>query len=62
MSRKLYKAREGKVIDGVCKGIADYFDIDPVIVRLLWIFFGACGGGLLAYVVCMIVVPREPIY
>lgn len=50
------------MLDGVCKGIADYFDIDPVIVRLLWIFFGACGGGLLAYVVCMVVVPREPIY
>ncbi|HIW87737.1 MAG TPA: PspC domain-containing protein, partial [Candidatus Onthomorpha intestinigallinarum] len=30
MSRKLYKAKEGEVLDGVCKGIADYFDIDPV--------------------------------
>ncbi len=44
MQRKLYKINEGKVIDGVCAGIGDYFDVDPVLVRLVWIMFCAMGG------------------
>lgn len=62
MQKRLYKSRKDKMIDGVCGGIAEYFDIDPVIVRLIWalsIFAG--GAGILAYIVAMIVIPKKPL-
>lgn len=50
------------MIDGVCAGIAEYFDADPTVIRLLWILFCAMGGsGILAYIICMIVFPREDV-
>lgn len=53
MEKKLYKVREGKMLDGVCGGIAEYFNIDPAIIRLAWILFCAAGGsGILAYMIC----------
>lgn len=52
MEKKLYKVREGKMLDGVCGGIAEYFNIDPAIIRLAWILFCAAGGsGILAYMI-----------
>ena len=42
MNKRLYKSREDKMIDGVCGGIAEYFDIDPTLVRLIWAVF--CAG------------------
>ena len=63
MEKRLYKANEGKMLDGVCAGIGEYFNIDPTLVRLAWILFCALGGsGILAYIVCAIVIPRQPIY
>ena len=59
--KKLYKSNVDKKIDGVCAGIAQYFNIDPTIVRLIWIFFVCCvGTGILAYIVCAIVMSRNP--
>lgn len=51
---------QNKKIAGVCAGVAEYFDIDPTIVRIIWLFaiLGA-GAGLLAYLICWIVMPRE---
>ena len=61
MKKKLYKSNHDIKIDGVCGGIADYFDFDVTLVRLAWIFFGClAGGGVIAYIACMIVMPREP--
>ena len=61
-NKKLYKVNEGKMIDGVCAGIAEYFDADPTVIRLLWILFCAMGGsGILAYNNYMIVFPRKDI-
>lgn len=61
MDKKLYKLNEGKVIDGVCGGIARYFGLDPTVVRVAWAIFCAMGGsGILAYILCMVVMPREP--
>ncbi len=61
MQRKLYKINEGKVIDGVCAGIGEYFGIDPVLVRLAWILLCAMGGsGIPAYIVCALIIPRDP--
>ena len=61
MEKKLYKIEEGKKIDGVCGGIAEYFNIDPTIVRLAWAIFCICGGsGILAYIICALIMPRKP--
>lgn len=50
------------MICGVCGGIAEYFDIDPTVVRLAWAIF-ACmgGGGVLAYIIAAIIIPVKPI-
>lgn len=62
MEKRLYKISEGKMIDGVCGGIAAYFGIDPTMVRLAWVLFSLCGGsGILAYIIAAIIIPREPL-
>ena len=61
MNKKLYKSNENKMLDGVCGGIAEYFDIDPTVARLGWVVFCALGGsGILAYIIAAIVIPRRP--
>jgi phage shock protein PspC (stress-responsive transcriptional regulator) len=60
-ARRLYRSRTDKKIAGVCGGLATYFGIDPVIPRLIWVVaILAWGAGLLAYVICWIVIPMEP--
>ena len=60
MEKKLYKSNENKMIDGVCGGIAEYFVIDPTVVRLGWVIFCAIGGsGFLAYIIAAILIPRR---
>lgn len=60
MKKRLYKSNHDKKLDGVCGGIAEYFGIDPVLVRVAWIIFTACGGcGLIAYLICALVMPRK---
>lgn len=58
--KKLTKCSKDKMICGVCSGVANYFGIDPTIVRLVWalLIIGA-GVGLLAYIICAIVMPYE---
>ena len=61
MEKRIYRPREGKVLVGVCSGIANYFNIDPVLVRLGWIIFCCIGGsGFLAYLVAAVLIPEEP--
>ena len=61
MNKKLYKSNTDKKLDGVCGGIGKYFDIDSSVVRLAWVAFTLLGGScLLAYIICAIVLPREP--
>ena len=63
MNKILYKSNENKMVGGVCGGIAEYFDIDPTLVRLGWVLFCALGGsGILAYIIAAIVIPRRPEY
>lgn len=60
MNKRLYKIQEGKMIDGVCGGIAEFFNIDPTIVRLIWALLCVFGGsGIIAYIVCAIIMPRK---
>jgi phage shock protein C len=61
MRERLYRSRRVRVFGGVAGGIAQYFDIDPIIVRILFIAFTILHGfGLLIYIVLWIVVPEEP--
>lgn len=62
MEKRLYKSNQNKMIDGVCGGIAEYFGIDPTVVRLLWVLFSLMGGsGILAYIIAAIIIPRNPV-
>ena len=61
VEKKLYKSNKNKMIDGVCGGIAEYFNLDPTLVRVGLVLFCAMGGaGLLAYIIMAIVMPRNP--
>ena len=59
--KKLYKVEEGKKVEGVCGGIAEYFDIDPTLIRLGFALFTVCsaGTGLIAYLVCALIMPKK---
>jgi len=61
MEKKLYKIEEGKKLDGVCGGIAEYFNIDPTLVRLVWALVTLCtvGVGLIGYLICSIIMPKK---
>jgi phage shock protein C len=61
--KKLSKSKKNKVISGVCGGIAEYFNIDPSIVRILWAvisIFSAAFPGIILYIVCAVVMPEAP--
>ncbi len=59
--KKLYRSRTDRRIAGVCGGIAKYLDIDPTIVRLIWVLAVFMGGmGILAYLLAWIIIPEEP--
>ena len=59
-NKKLYRSMADKKLCGVCGGLGEYFDIDPTLVRLLWVIFTFMGGaGLLAYIICAIIVPQQ---
>ncbi len=59
-NKKLYRSVEDRMVGGVCAGIADFFDIDPTIVRLIFVlgFFASVSGLFWAYIIMMIVVPE----
>ncbi len=60
-TKKLYRSGVQKMIGGVCGGVADYLNIDPTLVRVLWSLAVLLNGiGLLAYIVCLIFVPLNP--
>lgn len=60
--KRLYRSRKNRMIAGVCGGIADYFNMDPTWVRLLFLLFFFLGGSaLLVYLVMWLVVPVEPV-
>ncbi len=62
MDRRLYRSRKNRVIAGVAGGLGEYFDIDPVLVRVIFVLATlASGVGVLAYIILWIVVPFEAI-
>ncbi len=58
MQKKLYRIKQGKMIAGVCNGLAAYFDIDVNVVRLGAIILGCTGTGIVAYIAACILVPE----
>ena len=59
--KRLYKSNNKKIC-GVCAGIAEYFDIDPTIVRLIWAAFTLAGGsGIIIYIIAALVMDDDPI-
>ncbi len=61
--KKLYRSHTKKILGGVCGGLAEFFNIDVTIIRLLWaaaIFLA--GTGLLFYILCWIIIPEESYY
>ena len=62
MSKRIFRSKSNKFIAGVCAGIAEYFDIDPTIVRLAWValtLLSCAFPGILLYIIAMIVIPSN---
>ena len=59
MEKKLYRIEEGKKIAGVCGGVAEYFNIDPTLVRLGWALVALGGCGIIASIVAAIIMPEK---
>lgn len=61
MQKKLYKSNNDRKLTGVCAGIAEYFDIDPTLIRLGWVFATLlAGAGIIAYIIAAIIIPNKP--
>ena len=59
--KKLVRPKKGRKLAGVCVGLANYFNVDPTIIRVFWIFLLIPGGfpGLIPYILCWIIIPEE---
>jgi len=57
--KRLYKIEQGKMIFDVCGGIAEYFNLDPSIIRIAALLLFCTGGGLLAYLIAAVVLPNK---
>ena len=60
MEKKLYRNTQNKMIAGVCSGLAEYTNIDPTIIRLIWALVGLSGAGVLAYLIAALIIPEKP--
>lgn len=59
MNKRLYRIENGKMLCGVCGGIAEYFNIDPTLVRLGFVLFGCTGSGIIAYIAAALIMPPK---
>ena len=60
MEKKIYRSKTNKMLAGVCGGLGEYANLDPTIVRLLAVLIGLSGAGLVAYLVCAVIIPEKP--
>ena len=59
--KKLYRSRSKRMICGVCGGVGEYLNIDPTVIRLLWVVLSFVGfAGIIAYIIAAIIIPDEP--
>ena len=62
-SKRLYKSRSERMIDGVCGGLAEFFGVDVTLVRITWVLLTLLGGsGIILYLVAMFIIPVNPAY
>ena len=62
MEKKLYRSRTDKKICGVCGGLAQYLNMDVSVLRLIVVLLSLfVGGGIIAYIICALVIPEEPL-
>ncbi len=60
--RKLYRSRSNRVFAGVCGGLGEYFNIDPTVIRLIWLLASVFTGfvpGAVVYIITMLVIPES---
>ena len=60
MQKKLYRSKSNRMLVGVCGGVAEYFNIDPTVVRVIWALIGFSGTGIIAYLVAALIIPEKP--
>ncbi len=61
MQKRLYRSRKEKMFAGIAGGLAEYYDLDPVLVRIAFVLVTLLhGAGLIAYIICIFVIPKEP--
>lgn len=59
--KRLYRSKNDRVLGGVCAGLGNFFNMDPVLIRVVWaVSFFAGGVGFLAYLIAWIIIPEEP--
>ena len=59
--RRLYRSRKDKIIAGICGGVGQYLNVDPIIIRLIFIILLlTIGSGILIYIIAWILIPLEP--
>ena len=57
--KRLVKSHSNRTICGVCAGIGEYINVDPTVIRILWVVFSLAGGaGILAYIIAAIIMPE----
>ena len=57
--KKLLRSVDNRMVCGVCGGVGNYFNIDPTLIRLVWVLASLSGGGLLVYIIASIIIPEE---
>ena len=61
-TRRLYRNRNNRLLAGICGGLGEYFNFDPVIIRVLWCLLALTyGTGMIAYLIAWLIIPEEPI-
>lgn len=61
--KRLYRSKKDRMLCGVCGGIAEYFNVDPTLIRILWVILSLPGvvfPGILVYIICCIIIPENP--
>ncbi|MGO5054053.1 PspC domain-containing protein [Lachnospiraceae bacterium LCP25S3_G4] len=59
-TKRLYRSKDSRMICGVCGGIAEYFNVDPTLIRLGLVLLACTGTGILAYFIAAVIIPNQP--
>ena len=60
MQKQLYRSKSNRMLAGVCAGVAEYFNIDPTVVRVIWALIALGGAGIIAYLIAALIIPEKP--